>query len=148
MPRINLCYNVLTFPKVYMEYKPHYCSTGHLETSTVQHCLARVFTRSPRFSHSVPLLKSLHWLPVRYRIIFMICTITYQALSSKQPAYLHSLLTHARQPRQLRSSNYNLLFVTSVKTSVGTRNFPVTASTLWNALPLSVKYVGNTTFRS
>ena len=44
----------------------------------VQNCLARVVTRSPRFSRSVPLLKSLHWLPVRYRIIFKICTITFQ----------------------------------------------------------------------
>ena len=31
----------------------------------VQNCLSRVVTRSPRFSHSVPLLKSLHRLPVR-----------------------------------------------------------------------------------
>ena len=84
----------------------------------LQHCLARVVTQFPRFSHSLPLIKSLHWLPVQYRIIFNICTITYQVLLSKQPAYLHSLLTPARQPRQLRSSNSNLLFVPSVKTNV------------------------------
>ena len=36
----------------------------------VQSCLARVVTRSLRLSRPVPLLKSLHWLPVRYRIIF------------------------------------------------------------------------------
>ena len=54
----------------------------------MQNCLARVVTRSPHFLHSLPLLKSLHWFPVRYRIIFKICTITYQALSSKQPAYI------------------------------------------------------------
>ena len=41
----------------------------------VQNCLARVVTYSPNFSHSVPLLKSLHWLPVHYRIIFIICAI-------------------------------------------------------------------------
>ena len=57
----------------------------------VQNCFARVVTRSPRFSRSVPLLKSLHWLPVNYRIIFKICTIAYQALSSTQPAYLNSM---------------------------------------------------------
>ena len=60
---------------------------------------------------------------LRYRIISMICTITYQAISSKQPAYLHSLFTPARQPRQLRSSNSNLLVVSGVKTNVGTRAF-------------------------
>ena len=89
----------------------------------VQNCLARVVTRSPRFSPSVPFLKSLHWLPVRYRIILKICTLTYQALSTKQPAYLHSMLTAARQPRQLRSSGSGLLSVPRVKTNAGPRAF-------------------------
>ena len=45
--------------------------------------LARVVTRSPRFSRSVSLLKSLHWLLVRHCIIFNICTITFH------PSNLH-----------------------------------------------------------
>ena len=45
-----------------------------------------------RFSRSVPLLKSLHWLPVRYRIIFKICTITYQALSTNLHIYIQCSL--------------------------------------------------------
>ena len=121
-----------------------------LKLQRVQNCLARVFTRSSLslFSHSVPLLKSLHWLPVRYRIFIKICTITYQALSSKQPTYLHSLLTPARQPRQLRSSISSLLFVPSVKTNVGIRAVSVVVPTLWKSVPVSVKSVGNiTTFR-
>ena len=61
---------------------------------------------------------------------------------------MNSLLTPARQPRQLRSSNSNLLFVPSVKTNDGTRAFSVAAPTLWNSLPVSVKSVGNiATFR-
>ena len=79
-----------------------------LKLQSVQNCLARVVNRSPPFAHSVPLLKSLHSLIVPCRIIGEICTVTYQALSSKQPAYLHSLLTPARQARQLQSPNYNL----------------------------------------
>ena len=80
----------------------------------------------------------------------MAFTITYQALSSKQPACLCSLLTPAGHPRQLRSSNHSyLLFVPSVKTNVGTRAFSVATLTPWNSLPVSVKSVGNiTTFRS
>ena len=57
----------------------------------VQNCLAREVTRSPRFSRSVALLKSLHWLPVHYRIIFKQITIAYQTLSFTQPAYLNSI---------------------------------------------------------
>ena len=48
----------------------------------VQNCLARVVTKSPRFCHITPLLKSLHWLPVRYRMKFKLCFLTYQALPS------------------------------------------------------------------
>ena len=52
----------------------------------VQHCLARVVLRTPRFSPSIPLLKQLHWLPVSYRIIVeLLSTLTYRALSTKQP---------------------------------------------------------------
>ena len=60
----------------------------------------------------------LHWLPNLYRFIFKICTITYQALSSRQPAYLHSL-----------------------------KLFPL-PHRLWNSLLVSVKSVGNITFQS
>ena len=128
-------------------YNPLYHNTALKDILKIQrvqnNCLAEVVTRSPCFSHSLPFLKSLHLLPVRYRISCKICTITYQALSSKQPAYLHSPLTPARQPRQLPSSNSNLLFVPSVKTNVGTRAVLVAALTLWNSLPVSVKSVGN-----
>ena len=37
-----------------------------------QNCLARVVTKAPRFSRSVPILKRLHWLPVKFRINFKI----------------------------------------------------------------------------
>ena len=75
----------------------HNIALKDMKLQRVQNCLSWVVTKSARFSHSVPLLKSLHWLPIRHRIIFKICTITYQALSSWQPAYLHSMLTPARK---------------------------------------------------
>ena len=109
----------------------------------VQNCLARVVTRSPRFSRSVPLLKSLHWLPVHYRIIFKMCTIAYQALSSTQPAYLNSMQTPTRISRQLRSTSSNPLHIPRVKTKAGTRAFSVAAPAVWNSLPASVKSQGN-----
>ena len=109
----------------------------------VQNCLARVVTGTPRFSRSVPLLKSLHWLPVHYRIIIKIRTIAYQALSSTQPAYLTSMLTPARNSRQLRSSSSNPLYIPRVKTKAGTRAFSVAAPTVWNSLPASVTLEGD-----
>ena len=108
----------------------------------VQNCLARVVTRS-HFSSSVPLIKSLHLLPVHYRIIFKICTISYQALTFKQTTYLNSMLTPARNSRELRSTSSNPLYIPRVKTKAGTRDCSVAAPTLWNSLPVSVKSEGN-----
>ena len=59
----------------------------------VQNYLARVVTwKAPRFSRSVPILKQLHWLPVKFRIHFKICAITFRTLKENQPAYLADLL--------------------------------------------------------
>ena len=70
----------------------------------LQNCLARVVTKSPRFCHITPFLKSLHWLPVSHRIKFKLCSLTYQALTSGQPVYINasaiakgSLQTHSFQ---------------------------------------------------
>ena len=41
----------------------------------------------PRFTRSMRHLKHFHWLPVRYRIIFKICSISYQAVFCKQPSH-------------------------------------------------------------
>ena len=58
----------------------------------VQIRLAPLVTKSPPFTHSLPLLRSLHWLPVRFRKWFKIDLLTYKTLREKQPAYLHSML--------------------------------------------------------
>ena len=36
----------------------------------VRNCLARVVTKAPRFSRSVPIVKRLHWLPVKFSFHF------------------------------------------------------------------------------
>ena len=54
----------------------------------VRYCLARLVCKASRFSRSKPLLNFLHWLPVKYRIRFKHCTITYKALLFHQPTYL------------------------------------------------------------
>ena len=44
------------------------------------------------FTRSVPLLRSLHCLPVKYRVHFKICLLTYKALHEEQLVYLCSLI--------------------------------------------------------
>ena len=76
----------------------------------VQNCLARVVTKAPRFSRSTPLLK-LHWLPIKFRIQFKICTFVFRCLNDGQPSYLSSLLFSADSVKHLRSNNTNKLKV-------------------------------------
>ena len=66
--------------------------TGSTKLQRILNRLARVVTKSPPFTRSVPLLRSLHWLPVKYRVHFKICLLTYKALHEEQPIYLRSLI--------------------------------------------------------
>ena len=75
------------------------------KVQSVQNCLARVVSRSPRFCSVTPLLKFLHWLPVQFRIKYKICTLTYKVIHTRQPVYLHNLLKPLNKTRNLRSSD-------------------------------------------
>ena len=80
--------------------------------------LGRVVTKSPPFTRSVPLLLSLHWLPVKYRVHFKICLLTYKALHEEQPVYLRSLIATSLPSRSLRSNRRITLFITRIKTTM------------------------------
>src|SRR6218665_1084675 len=71
--------------------------------------LARVVLCVPLRTCSSVLLHQLHWLPVEFRIRFKLACLTYKALSTSKPTYLHALLTPYTPPRCLRSSGTRLL---------------------------------------
>ena len=89
----------------------------------VQNQLAHLVTKSPPFTSSLPLLRSLHRLPVRFRILFKINLLTYKTLREKQPVYLHSMLATSIPSCSLRSNNDNGLSVPRVKTNTGAGAF-------------------------
>ena len=105
----------------------------------VQNCLARVVTKAPRFSRSVPILKRLHWLPVKFRFHFKICAITFRTLKENQPAYLADLLVRPKCSKYLRSTNSNRFVVPRIKTKTGSRTFSIFGPALWNALPVPIR---------
>jgi hypothetical protein len=53
----------------------------------IQNSLARVIRSKHKYDHITPTLKSLHWLPVRYRCHFKILTLVYKYLSVGSPVY-------------------------------------------------------------
>ena len=101
--------------------------------------LARVVRKSPPFTHSVPLLRSLHWLPVKYRVHFKICWLTYKALHEEHPVYLRSLIAISLPSRSLRSNRGITLSIPRIKNNTGAGAFSSCAPSLWNNLPLSVR---------
>ncbi len=106
----------------------------------VQNAAARVLTRSRKYDHITPILQSLHWLPIKFRISYKILLLTYKALNGLAPAYLTSLLSRYNPSRSLRSQNSGLLVVPRIaKSTKGGRAFSFLAPKLWNSLPDNVR---------
>ena len=105
----------------------------------VQNCLARVVTKAPRFSRSVPILKRLHWLPFKFRIHFKIYAIAFRTLKDNQLAYLAALLVRPKSSKYLLSTNSNRFVVPRIKTKTGSRASSISSPALWNALPVPVR---------
>uniref|UniRef100_A0A3B3CPF8 Reverse transcriptase domain-containing protein n=1 Tax=Oryzias melastigma TaxID=30732 RepID=A0A3B3CPF8_ORYME len=70
----------------------------------VQNSAARLLTRTRKREHITPILKSLHWLPVSYRIDFKILLIVYKSVHGLSPSFISDLLLAYEPPRALRSS--------------------------------------------
>ena len=57
------------------------------------------------FRTSVPLLRSLHWLPKKFGVEFKTCLLTFKTFNENQPDYLYAMLTPSVPSRSLRSNN-------------------------------------------
>ncbi|KAI5104189.1 hypothetical protein C0J45_5815, partial [Silurus meridionalis] len=104
----------------------------------VQNAAARVLTRSRKYDHITPILSSLHWLPVKFRIDYKL--LTYKTLNGLATMYLSSLLIRYNPSHSLKSQNFGLLVVPRIaKSTKGGRAFSHLAPKLWNSLPDSVR---------
>ena len=110
------------------------CVTKKLQL--IQNNAARIVTRSRKHEHVTPILKRLHWLPIRYRIQFKICLMAFKCLHGKAPTYLSDLLVPYEPARTLRSGSQCLLTERRPRLKkVGDRAFAAAAPKLWNMLP-------------
>ena len=108
----------------------------------IQNMAARVITFTPRRDHITPVLKDLHWLPVKCRIEYKILLHVYRCLNGMAPLYLANLLKR-QSPGRTRSSEQHLLDIPRTKlASFGDRSFRVMGPRLWNALPIVIKCCG------
>ena len=81
------------------------CSNRNLDKlQRMQNNLARVVCNCSRLTPAEPLLRSLHWLPVRQRINYKLANLCYLAVSRHQPVYLAHLIRPHSQLCLLRST--------------------------------------------
>jgi hypothetical protein len=119
-------------------------STNRLQF--VLNSAARAVTKTSRFHHITPVLKSLHWLKINQRIHYKVISLTYKILLSDQPSYLRSLLG-LQSSRSTRSSSVVTLTRPSnpSRLKITNRSFYHTAPALWNNLPTELRaYAPNT----
>lgn len=109
-----------------------------------QNAAARLITGIRRNQHITPTLRDvLHWLPVPQRITYKIALMAFDCIHGRCPAYFEGICTpvHSVPARaRLRSADHGELIISRTRTvRFGPRSFRVSAPTVWNSLPDSLK---------
>ena len=105
-------------------------------------CAVRLVTGLPRFSrdHISPFLIDLHILPIKARIEYKICLLTFKALHHGEPKYLAELLRKRENHSSLRSSSVRFLEEPIIsRSTLSNRCFYYCAPRLYNSLPIEIK---------
>ena len=105
----------------------------------VQNAAARVATLTDIRTNISPVLKSLHWLPIKGRIIFKILLITFKVINGRSPSYLSDIIVAYSPKRYLRSSDLLLLAVPRTYSAYGDRAISKSAPVLWNQLTYEIR---------
>ena len=124
--------------------KLDYCNSLYLNISNQQlnrlqlilNSAARAVTKTPKFHHITPHLKSLHWLKITQRIQYKILSLTYKSLQFNKPSSISDLSPYNQLvlPAHLQLSLSNALQIplgSKFLTDLSTFKRPA----LWNALP-------------
>ena len=95
----------------------------------LQNWAARIIFQLTRYHFSKPLLDSLHWLPVRHRIVFKLLLLVFKSLNKQAPLYLRDCLTLYTPRRNVRASSDPLRLTYKITRKLaGDRTFTTTAS--------------------
>ena len=109
----------------------------------IQNMCVCLVLRKSKWDSATACLAKLHWLPIRQRITFKICVLTYKLLCEQGPKYLQVMLQYkySTNSRNLRSNlDCSLLVIPCTKCkTLASRSFSVSAPTLWNHLPRSLR---------
>jgi len=108
---------------------------------TVQDAAACLITGARWRDHILPVLRQLHWLPVRQRVQFKLAVLVFKALHGQSPQCLTDdcQLVAAAGRCQLWLSDTVTCVMPRTRTCLGDRAFGVVGPRLWNALLISLR---------
>ena len=107
----------------------------------VQNAAARLIAGTGTREHITSALRSMHWLPVKFRIIFKLCILMHLLYIGRVPGYLSDMVTATADLSgrgRLRSANTLRYELSSLKRKFGERSFSFTGPKAWNDLPLGL----------
>ncbi len=114
----------------------------------VQNSAARIICKTSRFDHITPVLCTLHWLPIKFRISYKILILTFKAIHGLAPDYITNLISIKKKSTYSLRSNGGLLLNqpnAKLRKTLGGRSFTSDSPTLWNKLPLYIRNTDNLT---
>ena len=88
----------------------------------------------------LPFLKSLHILPINFRVIFKIALLVFKCLKNCAPKYLQQLVM-LRKPYHFRNNCDSFLTEKTLEPKYVKDKlaFSYSSATVWNSLPLSIR---------
>ena len=75
---------------IVIHYTMAFLKLTWIKIQRIQNSLARVVTNTSKFEQITPILKKLHWLPIKQRIDYKLRLLTYRTLQIQHPTYLYN----------------------------------------------------------
>ena len=126
--RLDYCNSLL-----YTTVDKNFARLQHLRNTA-----ARLIMRVPKYSNITPVLKGLHWLPVRERVCFKIMLLVHRVVNCRGPVYLRYLICIYTPTRSLRTEGTKQLKRPKTNCKAGDTSFLAAAPNLWKRPPFSI----------